>query len=35
MSFFKEHRGRQGLKDTVGKQEAMIAQQQKEIQALI
>ena len=32
--FLKEHRGVQGLKDTVGKQEAMIAQQQKEIQAL-
>jgi hypothetical protein len=32
--FLKEHRGVQELKNTVGKQEAMIAQQQKEIQAL-
>jgi len=32
--FLKEHRGVQELKNTVGKQEAMIAQQQEEIQAL-
>jgi hypothetical protein len=32
--FLKEHRGVQDLKNTVGKQEAMIAQQQEEIQAL-
>ena len=32
--FLKEHRSVQDLKNTVGKQEAMIAQQQKEIQAL-
>jgi predicted ribosome quality control (RQC) complex YloA/Tae2 family protein len=32
--FLKEHRGVQDLKNTVGKQEAMIAQQQEQIQAL-
>ena len=32
--FLKKHRGVQDLKNIVGKQEAMIAQQQKEIQAL-
>ena len=32
--FLKEHRGVQDLKNIVGKQEAMIAQQQEEIQAL-
>jgi len=32
--FLKEHRSVQDLKNTVGKQEAMIAQQQEEIQAL-
>ena len=32
--FLKEHSGMQDLKNTVGKQEAMIAQQQEEIQAL-
>ena len=32
--FLKKHRGVQDLKNTVGKQEAMIVQQQEEIQAL-
>jgi hypothetical protein len=32
--FLKEHRGVQDLKNTVGKQEAMIAQQRKDIAAL-